>query len=166
MSTIDDTETAGALIRADHDLLLDRIDGLSESELTEPYRPHDGPLGHFCDSLHDLAAHVLMWSEISLDVLHEARSGRRHWSIEPRWETADVGSALNRAGVRAGRELPSQLIIERLRWVRDAFDAEIASIPRAEWDGAKGVGTTLYEAMTPPGSSPYAHASLHLGGDA
>ncbi|MDN5853149.1 MAG: hypothetical protein L0K86_09945, partial [Actinomycetia bacterium] len=156
--------TASRLIRADHDLLLGYVDDVAESELKEAYRTHDGPLGHFCDSRHDLVAHVLMWSEISLGVLHEARSGRKHWSIEPRWETAEIGSALNKAGVQAGRELPSQLLVERVRWVRDAFDAELASIPGTEWDGANGVGATLYEAMTPPGSAPYAHAALHLFG--
>jgi hypothetical protein len=45
------------LLRADHQLLLDRIDGLTEAELRAPYHVTAGPLGHFCDSLHDLTAH-------------------------------------------------------------------------------------------------------------
>lgn len=114
MTNTHDVDTASRLIRADHALLLSHVDDLGESELTKPYRTHDGPLGHFCDTLHDLVAHVLMWSEFSLDVLHEARSGRKHWSIEPRWETPEIGAALNRAGVQAGRDLPSPLLIERL----------------------------------------------------
>lgn len=164
MTLIHDAETAARLIREDHDLLLDRVEDLSDPQLAEPYRPHDGPLGHFCDSLHDLVAHVLMWSEISLDVLHEVRSGRQHWSIEPRWETPEIGSALNRAGVDAGRQLPGRLLVARFTYVRDALVAEIASVPSAEWEGDDGVGRTLQLAMSPPGSPAYAHAARHLLG--
>lgn len=164
MTTIHNTETAVGMIRADHDLLLDRIDGLADSELAKPYLQYDGPLGHFCESLHDLVAHVLMWSEISLDVLHEARSRRSHWSIETRWETPEIGSALNRAGVVAGRELPGHLLVERFRWARDALAAEIASVPAEEWEGQDGVGGVLQRAMTPPQSPAYGHAARHLLG--
>lgn len=63
-------------IRADHDILRRTVEPLSPDELAAEYRLTSGPMGDFCESLHDLLAHVLMWDEISLAVLTEAGAGR------------------------------------------------------------------------------------------
>ncbi|MEV6284118.1 maleylpyruvate isomerase N-terminal domain-containing protein [Kribbella sp. NPDC051770] len=162
---------AAQLVRADRQRLLDLVDGLPDDRLTEPFRVTDGPLGHFCDSLHDLVAHVLMWDEITLALLREAAAGRSHWSLDPRWETAEIGSALNVGGVEAGRQLPSGLLIERFGGVVDALVAEISSYDEVAWrDPATGgpfggsVGALAEYAATPPdGTPPYAHVGKHLG---
>ncbi len=100
-------QEASGRLRADHELLLARVAGLAEDQLAASYRVASGPLGDFCDSLHDLLAHVLMWDEINLAVLSEATAGRAHWSLDPRWETPEAGRLLNRGGVAAARSLRS-----------------------------------------------------------
>jgi hypothetical protein len=157
------------LIHADRLLLLDRIDGLSETRLREPYRVADGPLGHFCDSLHDLMAHILMWDEITLAVLREAAAGRVHWSVDPRWETPEAGSALNVGGVDAGRHLPSDLLAHRLHSVVDALIREVEGYDERSWNDPAtgggfdgGIGALAEYVSTPPGDAPYAHVARHL----
>jgi hypothetical protein len=154
-------------IRTDHDILLRRLEGLSPEELSADYQVAAGPLGDFCESLHDLLAHVLMWDEISLAVLTEARAGREHWSVDPRWETAEVGRMLNRSGVIAGRELPASMLMHRLLSARDALLTEVQSYPEAQWQAAgdserSGVGALVQQAMTVPGKPAYVHAAIHL----
>ena len=105
-------------LRADHDLLISEAEDLAEAQLAARYQLAGGPLGDFCESLHDLVAHVLMWDEINLAVLTEAAAGRGHWSLDPRWETPGAGRMLNRGGVEAGRLLPASLLLHRLRAVR------------------------------------------------
>jgi hypothetical protein len=83
---------------ADRDLILTRTDGLSDADAAAPYRTGAGPLGDFCESLRDLVAHVLMWDEINLAVLTEARAGRGHWSLtrvgrRPRWAAGSTRAA-------------------------------------------------------------------------
>lgn len=160
---------AAQLIRADRQRLLALVDGLPEERLRAPYGVADGPLGHFCDSLHDLVGHILMWDEVTLAVLRESAAGRSHWSIDPRWETAEIGSALNAGGVEAGRHLPSGLLIERLASVVDALVAEITASDEAAWQGqAAGgafvgsVGALAEYAASPPGGTPYGHVAKHL----
>lgn len=150
-------------IRTDHDILLARVADRTEAELKDAHRVQGGPLGDFCESLHDLVAHVLMWDEIDLAVLQEARSGREHWSIDPRWETAESGRALNRAGVAAGREFPGHLLLDRLTRARDALLEEIDGLAPDAWDGPTARrGALAQQAMTVPGSPAYWHAALHL----
>jgi hypothetical protein len=55
-------------------------------------------LGDFCESLHDLVAHVLMWDEINLAVLAEAAAGRvtgacRRGGRRPRRDDASTTAA-------------------------------------------------------------------------
>ncbi|MGH3455412.1 MAG: hypothetical protein ACRDP2_13400 [Nocardioidaceae bacterium] len=155
-------------IQTDHDILLRRLEGRSPEELSADYQVASGPLGDFCESLHDLLAHVLMWDEISLAVLTEARAGREHWSVDPRWETAEAGRALNRSGVLAGRELPASMLMHRLLSARDALLTEVQSYPEAQWQAAEddgersGVGALVQHAMTVPGKPAYVHAAIHL----
>ena len=154
---------AARRIKTDHELLLERLEGRSPEELAAEYRLESGPLGDFCESLHDLLAHVLMWDEIGLAVLTEARAGRQHWSMDARWETPEVGRMLNRAGVMAGRELPASLLLHRLLSTRDALLTEVQSYPESQWDAAEsGVGSLAQYAMTVPGQPAYVHAALHL----
>ncbi|GAA1115825.1 hypothetical protein GCM10009630_11740 [Kribbella jejuensis] len=157
------------MIRRDQELLLSRLEGKTEEELRTPYDVHDGPLGHFCDSLHDLVAHVLMWDEITLAVLRDARAGRLHWSLDPRWETAEIGSALNHGGVEAGRRIPSELVLHRFHNVGAALIAEILEYDEAAWadpstgggfDG--GIGALAEYVSTTPDGVLYAHAARHL----
>jgi acetyl esterase len=114
-------------------VLLARVDGLSEEELTLPYRTASGPLGDFCESRLDLVAHVLMWDEIGLAVLSEAAAGRAHWSLDPDWETPEAGRLLNRGGVAAGRYLPPLLLVRRLQAVHDAVLAEFGRYNERTW---------------------------------
>jgi hypothetical protein len=164
-------DQAVALYRADQHILLDRIDGLTEEKLRAPYSVSDGPLGHFCDSLHDLVGHILMWDEITLAVLRDARAGRLHWSIDPRWETAAAGSALNVGGVEAARHLPSDLLLHRYHSVAEALVAEIERYDDDTWaepstgggfDG--GIGALAEYAATPPNEVIFGHAARHLQG--
>jgi acetyl esterase len=161
---------AAQLIRSDRQRLLDLVRGLPEERLRAPYEVADGPLGHFCDSLHDLVAHVSMWDEITLAVLREDAAGRRHWSLEAEWETAETGSALNVGGVEAGRHLPSAMLVERLEAVVDALVAEITAYDEAAWQGqaaagefAGSIGALAEYAASPPGGTPYGHVAKHLG---
>jgi hypothetical protein len=156
---------------ADRDLLIDVVRGKTPDELRAPYRVRGGPLGDFCESLHDLLAHVQMWDEINLAVLAEARRGRAHWSIDSRWETPEVGQLLNRAGVAAGRLLPSDLLLHKFRASRDALLAELSCYDEQAWVGptltvkreVKSVGELAQYVMTVPGRQAYWHAAFHLG---
>jgi hypothetical protein len=167
--TIISPEEAIGRLRADHDLLLDRVTGLAEAQLTAGYRLASGPLGDFCESLHDLIAHVLMWDEINLAVLTEAAAGRAHWSLDPRWETPDAGRMLNRGGVEAGRHVPAGLLLHRLRSVRDALLAEFDRHRGQDWTEAgrvpwlaHGTGGLAQKAWTVPGQPAFWHAAIHL----
>src|SRR6516162_6587598 len=113
-------DEASSRLRADHDVLLAAVSDLAAEQLAAAFQLASGPLGDFCESLHDLVAHVLMWDEINLAVLTEAAAGRAHWSLEPRWETPEAGRLLNRSGVQAGRQLPASLLMHRLRTVHSA----------------------------------------------
>jgi hypothetical protein len=146
-------------VRADHDILAARIDGRTDAELHAAHQVAGGPLGDFCESLHDLVAHVLMWEEINLAVLTEAAAGRSHWSLDPRWEEPEVGRALNRGGVAAGRFLPTGLVRHRLGAVHDALLAELARLDGGGW---AGIGPIAQHVWTIPGQPPYWHAALHL----
>lgn len=167
--TIVTREEAISRLRADHDLLTARVEGLSEERLTAPYQLASGPLGDFCESAHDLVAHVLMWDEINLAVITEAGLGRGHWSLEPRWETPDVGRRLNRGGVEAGRHLPSGLLLHRFGAVRDAVLAELGRHSAQAWTGpgeppelADGIGALAQRVWTAPGQPAFWHAAVHL----
>ena len=157
--------------KLDRRLLTDEIAGRSDDALVAPYTVDAGPLGDACDSLRDLVAHVLMWDEISLAVLTEARAARRHWSLDPRWETREAGQMLNASGVAAGRELPVGLLLQRFASVRDALLAELRSYSEDEWhdpvpldvDTGRSVGSLAQYVMTVPRLHPYWHAAIHLG---
>jgi hypothetical protein len=156
-------------IRTDHELLLARVAELSGAELDARYRVASGPLGDFCESLRDLVAHVLMWDEINLAVLTEAAARRRHWSLDPGWETPEAGRALNRAGVLAGRHLPAFLLLHRFQAVRDALLDEFGSYSEPAWTGpgqppilAGGIGALAQKAWTVPNQPPFWHAAIHL----
>jgi hypothetical protein len=158
---------AAGMIRQDQELLLSRIEETTDPRA--PYAVNDGPLGHFCDSMHDLVAHVLMWDEINLAVLRDARAGRLHWSLDPRWETPEIGSALNLGGVEAGRHLSSELLVHRFRSVGEALVAEISQYGEHAWadpstgggfDG--GIGALAEYVSTTPDGALFAHAARHL----
>jgi hypothetical protein len=138
---------------------------------------HHNPLGDDPMNLTDLVSHVSMWDEIVLGVFTEALAGRRHWSLDARWETRDAGRALNLGGVDAGRRLPALHVHERFLKVRDALIATIAAVDPAVWDAAlpfrhsgtqpqtiAGLGyyVSLPEA-DPTRSRVYQHATVHLG---
>src|SRR5215470_14609199 len=155
--TIISNDQATSRLRADHGVLLARVKGLTEAQLAERYRLASGPLGDFCESLHDLIAHVLMWDEINLAVLTEAAAGRAHWSLDPRWETPEAGRLLNRSGVQAGRQLPAGLLVHRLRTVHDAVLEELARHEGQAWAGAgripalaRGIGGLAQNVWTVP----------------
>ena len=149
-------------ITADRGLLLARAGARTPEELVEPYRVDGQPLGDACESLRDLVAHVLMWDEINLAVLGEARRGRRHWSLDPRWETREAGAALNRAGVAAGALLPVDLLLHRFGAVRDALVDELNRADEAEWTAS--TGPLAQYVMTVPTYEAHAfrHAAIHL----
>src|SRR5262245_66215380 len=92
--TIVSKEEAISRLQADHDALLARVNGLTGAQLAASYRLASGPLGDFCESLHDLIAHVLMWDEINLTVVTEEAAGRGSWRIEPRWGAPGAGRML------------------------------------------------------------------------
>jgi len=167
--TIISNDQATSRLRADHGVLLARVKGLTEAQLAERYRLASGPLGDFCESLHDLIAHVLMWDEISLTVMTEAAAGRAHWSLDPRWETPEVGRMLNRGGVEAGRHLPASLLLHRLEVVHDALLAEFARYRGQAWteaghmpELANGIGELAQRVWTVPGQPAFWHAAIHL----
>ncbi|GIF46833.1 hypothetical protein DFJ67_1524 [Asanoa ferruginea] len=147
-------------LRTDHDLLLAAIDGLDAEALARDFATSAGPLGDFCASLHDLVAHVLMWSEINLAVLTEAGRGRDHWSLSARFETPEVGRALNRAGVAAGRLLAADLLVERLTSTHAALLDQFAGYDERTWTEVTGPLAT--HVFTVPGRPPFWHAALHL----
>ena len=173
MLTTESVVSAAEAVRRtklDRRLLTDEIAGRSDEALAAPYTVNAGPLGDACDSLRDLVAHVLMWDEISLAVLTEARAVRRHWSLDPRWETREAGQMLNASGVAAGRELPVGLLLHRFASVHDALLAELGSYSEAEWhapvpfdaDTGRSVGSLAQYVMTVPRQHPYWHAAIHL----
>jgi len=155
----------------DRRLLAAKVENLAEDELVAPYRVRGGPLGDFCDSLRDLVAHVMMWDEISLAVLTEARFGRVHWSLDERWETPSSGQALNLAGVMAGRELPVELLLHRFEAVCDALNDELSRYDEEQWTApfpldhpkATSTGAFAQYVLSIPDQSPYWHAAIHLG---
>ncbi len=162
-------EEAARRVRADHEILLAQVEGLASEELTVGYQVESGPLGDFCESLHDLVAHVLMWDEINLAVLNEAASGRAHWSLDPRWETPDAGLRLNRAGVAAGQLVSSTLLLHRLTAVRDAILGELDRYDGQTWTApgpgsaaVDGIGPLAQHVWTVPGAPSYWHAAIHL----
>jgi hypothetical protein len=162
-------EEASGRLRADHDVLLAEVNELAGEQLAATYRVASGPLGDFCESLHDLVAHVLMWDEINLAVLTEAAAGRAHWSLDPRWETAEAGRLLNRSGVEAGRQLPASLLLHRLRAAQDAVLAELGRYEGQAWTGAgqmpalgEGIGGLAQKVWTVPGQPAFWHAAIHL----
>ncbi len=148
-------EEAVRRVRADHDLLLHEVAGRTDAELAASYEVTAGPLGDFCESLHDLMAHIMMWDEINLAVLTEDHAGRRHWSLDPTCETTEAGRQLNRSGVAAGRELPVSLVLHRLRLARDGLLAELGS--------ASSISPLAQRVMTVPGAPPFWHCAVHLG---
>jgi hypothetical protein len=158
-------------IDRDRGLLDTAVQDAPPGSLTDDYQVAGGPLGDFCESLHDLVAHVLMWDEINLAVLSEARSARAHWSLDARWERPEVGRMLNRAGVAAGRELPSDLLLHRFASVRIALLDELNALTDEQWAGAPelaheaagSLGGLMQYAMTVPNQQPYWHAAIHLG---
>lgn len=160
---------AAQRVQADHEILLAHVDAMNAEALIAPFRTSAGPLGDFCESLHDLAAHVLMWDEISLAVMSEAEAGRTHWSLDSQWETPEIGRQLNQAGVAAGRMLPSSLLLHRLSTVHKAVMAELQRFDERSWaaPAPSSEGGTLGQlaeyAWTVPGSPPYWHAAIHLG---
>ena len=162
-------DEASRRLRADHDVLLAEVSDLAPDQLAAAYQLASGPLGDFCESLHDLVAHVLMWDEIDLAVLAEAAAGRAHWSLDPRWETAEAGRLLNRSGVQAGRQLPADLLLHRLRTVHDAVLKELARHEGRAWTDAgqipalaQGIGGLAQKVWTAPGQPAFWHAAIHL----
>src|SRR5258708_28342684 len=97
---------------------------LTEDQLAASFRVASGPLGDFCDSLHDLLAHVLMWDEINLAVLTEATAGRAHWSLDPRGETPEAGRVLERRGGGAAPHPPAPLPLHRFQTRPDSPPGE------------------------------------------
>src|SRR6266568_1005369 len=160
-------EEARRRLKADHDLLLAGVNELAGEQLAATYQLASGPLGDFCESLHDLVAHVLMWDEINLAVLTEAVASRVHWSLDPRWETTEAGRLLNRSGVEAGRQLPAGLLLHRLRAVRDAVLGELGRYEGQAWTGAgqlpslaRGIGGLAQKVWTVPGQPAFWHAAI------
>ena len=162
-------DEASSRLRADHKVLLAQVSDLSAEQLAAAYQLASGPLGDFCESLHDLVAHVLMWDEINLAVLTEAAAGRAHWSLDPRWETPEAGRLLNRSGVQAGRQVPAGLLVHRLRTAQDAVLGELARHEGLAWTGAgqipalaRGIGGLAQRVWTVPGQPAFWHAAIHL----
>ena len=167
--TIVSPEEAISRLQADHDLLLARVEDLTAAQLAAGYRLASGPLGDFCESLHDLIAHILMWDEINLAVVTEAAAGRAHWSLDTRWEIPETGRMLNRGGVEAGRQLRAGLLLHRLQAVRDALLAELARHCGQAWtqaglmpELAHGIGGLAQKVWTVPGQPAFWHAAIHL----
>lgn len=153
-------------VREDHTLLVDEV--AAADDVTRPYQVNGGPLGDFCDSLHDLVAHVLMWDEISLAVLTDARNARTHWSLDQRWETSEAGLLLNRSGVAAGREVPTELLVHRYESVRAALLDELGldgwdDSVKLEMAEDHSVGSLAEYVMTVPNNPAFWHAAIHLG---
>jgi hypothetical protein len=153
----------------DRRLLMDEVNRHPEPALTAPYHVAGGPLGDACESLRDLVAHVLMWDEINLAVLTEAGRARRHWSLDPSWETREAGRMLNTSGVAAGRELPVPLLLHRFAGVRDALLAELRGYAEDQWlapvplaGSAYSMGSLAQYVMTVPRAAPCWHAAIHL----
>ena len=154
----------------DRGLLIDEVQGYPGEALTAPYATAGGPLGDACESLRDLVAHILMWDEINLAVLAEASRARRHWSLDPQWETREAGQALNAGGVAAGTELPVPLLLHRFAAVRDALVTELRSYAEDRWlapipfdpGPADSIGALAQHVMTVPRAAPYWHAAIHL----
>jgi hypothetical protein len=166
-------DAAREYLRADRGRLLAEAERISVERLADPHHRADGPLGDFCESLHDLVAHVLMWDEINLAVLAEAAAGRTHWSLEPTWETTEAGRYLNRGGVAAGRAIPSALLLVRYRRVRDALTDQCGQYDDSAWAAPAAppggpdlgpLGALAQRIWTVPGQASFRHASIHLDG--
>lgn len=160
VTTILPPDEAVRRIELDRRMLVDEVGKHASETLTDPYVVGGRPLGDFCESLHDLVAHVLMWDEINLAVLTEDRYDRRHWSLDPRWETREAGRQLNQTGVVAGRKLPADLLLHRFTTVREALVAQLGTYTFEEWT-ARG-GPLAQHVMTVPDHDPYWHAAIHL----
>ncbi|MGY0232211.1 hypothetical protein [Longispora urticae] len=145
MTTLPLAEAVSRLT-ADRALLLDTLDAHPD-----PHAPYAMAGTDPCESLHDLLAHVLMWHEINLAVLTEARAGRRHWSLDPRWETPEAGRALNLGGVLAGRELSTGMLLHR-------FDRASAAL----LDVLDEQHLELAQYVMTGYNEPYRHAAYHL----
>ena len=109
-----------------------RIDGLTEAELRAPYRVEAGILGHFCDSLHDLTAHILMWVE----------AGRHIPS----------GLLLHRF-----ESVTAALIAEIEQYDETSWSDPSTGGP---YDGS--IGALAEYAATPPDGNLFSHATRHL----
>jgi hypothetical protein len=154
----------------DRALLANEVSRHPQEALAALYRVAGGPLGDACESLRDLVAHVLMWDEINLVVLADAARARRHWSLDPRWETRRARQTLNRAGVAAGRELPVPLLLHRFATARDALLTELRGYDEERWrapvplglGAAHSTGSLAQYVMTVPGAEACWHAAIHL----
>lgn len=141
-----------------------------------PYPVVYNPLGDDPMTLLDIVAHVIMWDEINLAVLTEARAGRAHWSLRTPWENPQAASALNAGGIVAGRLLTADLVIDRFLSVRAATIATIEQTPPEQWsaplpfscpgDDRSLAGLCGY-VNTPEsdhtGAYTYRHTVIHLG---
>lgn len=153
-------DLAARRITADHDILLAEAEGLLGAELAAPYRVDGQRSGEFCDSLHDLLAHILMWDELALAVLSEARGGRLHWLVDARATSPEVATQISQAAAVAAGLLPPWLILHRLVSARDALTAEVGRVAPADWDGI--IGRCFAEALTASGGPAFWHAAQHL----
>jgi hypothetical protein len=159
-------------VAADRDLLRGLVLARPPELVRASYSVAGGPLGDFCESLGDLVGHVLMWDEINLAVLTEARLSRSHWSLSPEWETTAAGERLNRSGVAAARELSVNLLMHRFDSIQRALLDEMGRYTDQAWLARAPVrlaGTTVgtigdlaQYVMTVPGVEPYWHAAHHL----
>ena len=164
-------ETACVALEVDRDLLLAAIESDVAPEISH------NPLGADSMTVIDLASHVLMWDEIVLAVLTEARAGRMHWSLDAQWETREAGRALNVGGVAAGRQWAPELVVHRFRAVREALVSELRSLSDEEWHAPLAfahsgtlpqtlAGLSYYVSTPeadPTRSRIYQHATVHLG---
>lgn len=153
-------ELAASRVDADHAVLLRAVEGRTDFELSASYRIGDARPGEFCDSLHDLLAHVLMWDEIAIGLLQEAARGRTHWALDEECETRAARMQLSWSGVAAGRHLPAWLLLHRLVSARSALGSELRSVDPRAW--ASAVGDVVRDALTAAGARPFWRAAHHL----
>lgn len=151
---------AARRFRADHDTLLRVVEGRTDFELAAAYRICGERAGTYCDSLHDLIAHVLMWDEMALGVLMDASRGRTHWLLDPEYDSPAVRTQLDWSGVAAGRHLPAWLLLHRLVTTRDALTRELAAVGERVWAGP--AGSVVEAALTADGAPAFWHAAHHL----
>jgi hypothetical protein len=160
---------AAQLLHQDREALSRALQHAGQDTWRDPIPVEDGVLGHFCDSLHDLAAHILMWDEIADATLVWAMDGRAHWSLEAAWETPAAGSQLNRAGVAAGRQLDGALLLARLHAQSQALERRILMLAE-RWDEPFRGGTfrgtfgeLAHDVTSPPDGPAFGHVARHLG---